>query len=163
MRLDEILKLIEAPEDGTFVGVKFLPADAQKLESFSIENQVPNPNPATKMHITLLFSTNPIPDYKPYGQYKSGLTATPKDVKIWGEDEEKVLVLILESPQLVKRHQYLMKKHPNAKWDFPEYIPHVTLSYDVGDFDPKVLDISKLGKLTLVEEYGEDIDPEYHE
>lgn len=161
MRIDEILKLFEAPEDGTFAGVKFLPEDAQRLETFAVENQIPNPNPASKMHVTLLFSRTPIPEYEAYGSFKSPLTATPKGVNIWGDDEEKVLVVALDSPQLVKRHKSLMKKYPKATWDHDGYIPHVTLSYDVGDFDPSQLDVSTLGKLSLVEEYSDDIDPDW--
>ena len=110
MRLNEILKLFEAPEDGTFAGVRFTEQDAQRLEQFAIDNQIPNPNRASKMHVTLLFSKVPVPDYEPYGTYGSGLTATPKDVKIWGDEEEKVLVVLLDCPKLVKRHKQLMKK-----------------------------------------------------
>lgn len=161
MRLNEILKLFEAPEDGTFAGVRFLPQDAQRLEQFALDNQIPNPNPASKMHVTLLFSKVPVPDYKAYGSYGQGLTATPKDVKIWGEDDEKCLVVTLKCPGLVKRHKQLMKKHPEATWDHDDYIPHVTLSYNVGDFDPSMLDLKSIGQLSLVEEYSDDIDPDW--
>lgn len=161
MRLNEILQLNEAPEDGTFAGVHFTAQDAQRLEQFANDNQIPNPNPASKMHVTLLFSTTPVPDYKPYGSYGSGLTATPKGVKIWGDDEEKVLVVTLDCPKLVKRHKDLMKKHPEATWDHDGYIPHVTLSYDVGDFDPSILNVKEIGQLRIIEEYGDDIDPDW--
>lgn len=159
MRLDEILNLTEAPEDGTFAGVRFLPEDAQKLEQFAIENDVPNPCPASKMHVTLLFSKTPVLDYEPHGPLKKAMIAHAKEAKIFGDDDERVLVLVLECPELIKRHKFLMNKHKEATWDHDEYIPHVTLSYDCGDFDPKTLDISGLSMLTLVEEYGDDIDP----
>jgi len=160
MRIDEIL-LREAPEDGTYAGVRFYSDDVKKLEAFVAENNIPNPLPSEDYHSTLLFSKVPVPDYKPHGMYKQSLTAMPKDVKLWGEDEEKALVIILDCPQLVKRHEYLMKKHPEATWDHPAYIPHVTLSYDAGDFDISKLNVKDIGMLSIVEEYGDDIVPDW--
>jgi len=161
MRLNEILQLNEAPEDGTFAGVRFLPEDAQKLEQFAIDNNVPNPNPASKMHVTLLFSKTPIANYEPHGPLKQAIMAQAKEATIFGDDDERVLVLVLKCPQLVKRHKFLMDKHKEATWDHEDYIPHVTLSYDCGDFDPESLDIDSLDVLSLVEEYGDDIDPNW--
>jgi 2'-5' RNA ligase len=52
-----------------------------------------------------------------------------------------------------------MKKH-DATYDFPEYKPHITLSYDIGDLDEKNLpDIGKyVDEIGIDEEYGEDLD-----
>jgi len=160
MRIDEIL-LREAPEDGTYAGVRFWGEDVKKLEAFVAENNIPNPLPSEDYHSTLLFSKVPVPDYEPHGLYKMSLTAMPIDVKLWGEDEEKALVIILDCPQLVKRHEYLMKKHPEATWDHPEFIPHVTLSYDAGDFDISKLNVKDIGMLSIVEEYSDDIVPDW--
>ena len=161
MRIDEIVKLVEAPEDGTFAGVRFDNESVQKLKDFSEDNNIPNQTPIEDYHATLLFSKVPVPEYQPQGKLRTPLTATPNDVKIWGEDEEKALVVTLMCPKLVARHEQLMKQHPNATYDHDEYIPHVTLSYNVGDFDTNSLDISKLGELVIDEEYGDDIDPDW--
>lgn len=161
MRLSEITKLFEAPEDGTFAGVKFSDASVQELKAFSDKNNIPNPTPPEEYHSTLLFSHTPLPDYTPWGTYKQVLTAIPKDVKIWGEDDEKTLVIVLDAPGLVKRHKYLMSKHPEATWDHDEFIPHVTLSYDAGDFDLNSLDVSDIGPLEFVEEYSSDIEADW--
>jgi hypothetical protein len=85
--------------------------------------------------------------------------ATPVEARIFGEGDEKALVLVLDAPDVVKRHKQLMAKHKEATWDHDDYIPHVTLSYNSGDFDPKTLDVSSIGMITLVEEYTNDIDP----
>lgn len=161
MRIDEITKLTEAPEDGTFAGLRFYAQDAQRLEQFALDNEIPNPEPADKLHVTLLFSKNPIPDYKPWGLLKKGMFATPSEARIFGEGDERALVIVLDSPDIVNRHNQLMKKHKEATYDHDEYIPHVTLSYNAGDFDPETLDTSSLSMLTLVEEYGDDIDPNW--
>lgn len=161
MRIDEIYRLLEDPEDGTFAGVKFSSASSQKLLDFTERNDVPNPTPVGKHHITLLFSRVPLPNYKPIGKLKKPLTVIPIDVKLWGEADEKVLVVVLDAPALVNRHKKLMTQHPEAIWEHDEYIPHVTLSYDAGDYDINRLDIKKLGSLTVFEEYKEDIEPDW--
>lgn len=161
MLIDEITKITEAPEDGTFAGTRFDDMSVQELTRFAAENNIPNQVPPEDLHSTLLFSHMPLPDYKPRGMYKAALTAIPKDVKLWGDDEEKALVIILDSPGLVRRHKYLMDKHPEATWDHNEFIPHVTLSYDVGNFDISTLDVRKIGVLQFVEEYKDDIEPDW--
>lgn len=161
MRIDEITKLFEAPEDGTFAGVRFSDASVQALKEFADANQIPNQTPTEDYHSTLLFSHTPLPDYEPHGAYKSALTAIPKDATIFGEGDEKALVIVLDAPGLVKRHKYLMNKHPEATWDHDEYIPHVTLSYNAGDFDPNSLNVADIGPLEFVEEYGDDIEPDW--
>lgn len=161
MRLDEILKLFEAPEDGTFAGVHFDDHSVNALQQFVDDNQIPNQTPPDKYHATLLFSKVPIKGYEPHGAYKQALTATPKDVTIFGEGDEKALVIVLNAPELVKRHKYLMNKHPEATWDYDEYIPHVTLSYNAGDFNIGTLNVADIGPLSIIEEYGADIEPDW--
>lgn len=161
MRLSEITKLLESSEDGTFAGVKFSDASMQTLKAFSDKNNIPNPTPPEDYHATLLFSHVPLPDYTPWGTYKQVLTAIPKDVKIWGEGDEKALIIVLDAPGLVKRHKYLMNKHPEATWDHDEFIPHVTLSYDAGDFDLNSLDVTDIGPLEFIEEYSADIEEDW--
>lgn len=161
MRINEILRLNEAPEDGTFAGVKFSDVSVQTLKRFADANKIPNQVPAEDYHSTLLFSHVPLPDYEPRGAYKAALTAMPKYATIFGEGDEKALVIVLNSPALVKRHKYLMSEHPEATWDHAEFIPHVTLSYDAGDFDPNRLNVTNIGMLEFVEEYVSDIEPDW--
>ena len=161
MRINEILKLIESPEDGTFAGAKFSDGSIQALKKFADANNIPNQTPTEDYHSTLLFSHTPLPDYEPWGAYKEALTAIPKYATIFGEGDEKALVIVLNAPGLVKRHKYLMSKHPEATWDYDEYIPHVTLSYNVGDFDPNSINVTNIGPLEFVEEYASDIESDW--
>jgi len=153
--------IFEASEDGTFAGVKFSNESVQKLKAFSDKNNIPNPTPPEDYHVTLLFSRTPLPDYTPRGSYKAALTAIPKYATIFGDDDEKALVIVFDAPGLVKRHKYLMRKHPEATWDHDDFIPHVTLSYDVGDFDPNSLNVTDIGPLDIVEEYVADIEADW--
>lgn len=161
MRLEEIIlnRLFEAPEDGTFVGYHLYAQDAQRLQQFALDNGIPNPEPADKMHVTVLFSRNPVPNIKPWGMLKKAMYAMPVEARIFGEGDEKALVIVLDAPDVVKRHKQLMQMHKEATHDHADFIPHVTLSYNAGDFDPTTLDVSSIGMITLVEEYTNDIDP----
>jgi hypothetical protein len=161
MRLEEIIinRLVEGPEDGTFAGLHLYGQDAQKLHQFALDNEIPNPEPADRLHVTVLFSRKVVPDFKPLGKLKSPMRGTPIEARIFGEGEERALVLVLDAPEIVARHKYIMSKYEEATHDHQDYIPHVTLSYNVGDFDPKTLDIGSIGMLTFTEEYTNDIDP----
>ena len=49
--------------------------------------------------------------------------------------QQDVLVVKLNAPSVVERHEYLMAKH-GFTYDFPEYHPHVSLSYSfTGDIN----------------------------
>ena len=37
--------------------------------------------------------------------------------------------MTLDSPEIVSRHADVKKAH-NLSWDYPSYVPHVTLLYD---------------------------------
>jgi hypothetical protein len=70
------------------------------------------------------------------------------------------LVLKLDSPEMVERHNFLMGKHEGT-YDYPSYNPHVTMSYDIDGVDTSALDASGIGELSFDEEYGEDLDLEW--
>ena len=73
-------------------------------------------------------------------------------------DKKRALVVVLKSEYLVNRHKELMTNY-NLTYDFDEYIPHITLSYDIGNFDISKLDIKDLpSNFTINTEYKEDLD-----
>ena len=157
MRIYEITRLTEAPEDGTFAGFHLYKPDARKLHQFALDNEIPNAEPADKMHVTVMFSRTYIPNFKPMGMLKKAIYATPIEVRKFGE----ALVIVLDAPEVVARHKYIMNHYKEATYDHDEFIPHVTLSYDSGRFDEKTLDVSSIGMITLVEEYTNDINPDW--
>lgn len=140
-------------EKGTYAGGNFSKDVQDGLEKFSNDNNIPNIN--TEYHTTILYSRKHLPDYKAAGKVKYD---TPlHSFEVFGGDTN-VLVLKLDSPDLQERHNELMKEH-KATYDFPEYIPHITLSYDIGDFDINTLDIEDLDDIDfrVIEEYQEDL------
>jgi len=149
---------------GTYIGVRYSKKDEEKILNLIKEMRVPNPIPEDDIHTTLIFSRRYIPDYSPPS--KVDMYAYPKEFHIFKSQEgEEILVIKLDSPDLANRHKELMKKH-NATYDYPEYIPHITLSYDIEGY-MSLFEIkekfTKLlpEKLHIVSEYVEDLDLEW--
>lgn len=151
---------------GTYAGYRFDPEDVKKLRQWAKANKIPNRVPREKYHSTLLYSKKRCPDYKPLGKLETPIVATVSDSEIWDtQDNKRAFIVRLSSDDMVKRHKQLMKEH-NATYDFDEYKPHITLSYDVGkEFDLKdVGDFSDYipdNKIRIVEEYHEDLVDEW--
>lgn len=83
----------------------------------------------------------------------------PTDLDIWfGESGERCLVLKYDCPELCIRHKYLMETH-NATYDFPDFTPHITLSYDMCDVDiaslPNIHDY--LDSICITYEYSREL------
>ena len=92
------------------------------------------------MHCTLLYSRKHCPDYKPLGKLNRPLHIQFGGFEIWPtQDKKHALIVRLDAPEMIARHNNLMKEH-GATYDYDEYKPHITLSYDVGkDFDISTL------------------------
>jgi hypothetical protein len=159
MKLTEIAQPTEQP--GTYAGVHFSDATKGALSEFAKKNKIPKALGKEHYHTTLLYSRKHLPNYKPMGKYDSPMKGVAQEFEVWPAEPDEngkvknCLVLKYSCPELYQRHHKLMLQH-GATYDYDEYKPHVTLSYDVGKFD-----ISKLptfsGNLEIVEEYHEDL------
>ena len=162
MKLEDIMEK-EEELPGTYAAVHFYDDTVDNIKTFIEENEIPNAVPADKLHTTLLYSRKPCPDYEPMGTYKHMMTGTPTEFDVWQSQPDddgnrsNCLVLKYDCDELVDRHNHLMDEH-DATFDFDEYRPHVTLSYDIGDMSIDNLDPEKIGPINIVEEYGEDLD-----
>lgn len=100
--------------------------------------------PADQMHVTVAFSRQPIDWMKIEGEdwnqdEKGGITIPPGGVRIVEPLGDKgAVVLLFTSSRLAWRHEQIIRA--GASWDFPEYQPHVTITYKA----PADLDLSKV-------------------
>lgn len=163
MKLNELMmeEKNEKEPDGTYAGYRFHKDDLKTIREWAKGQGIPNRIPTKKIHCTLLYSRKHCPDYEPAGEINPPKEATiKKGYEVWPtQDGKHALVVCLDAPFMNERHKELMDKH-NASFDYDEYKPHITLSYDVG----KDFDVDKLGNLCdevpslrTVEEYGEDL------
>lgn len=160
MKLTEITEAKKTP-DGTYAGVRFKPKTIKAIKAFIKDNEIPNPIRTEKIHTTLLYSKKHLPDFEPRGKLDDMMVGKPSGFEKWPsqpDDEGNVamcLVLKYDCPDLVARHKDLMKEH-DAHYDFDEYKPHITFSYDVASLQCK--DLPKFdADIEIVEEYGEDL------
>jgi len=148
MKLED---LVEKKLPGTYAGVRFDDDTLQAFEDYVSDNEIPKPN--HNWHATLLYSNKNLPNYTPI-KYDKPFNGKATGFDLFDTDKS-VLVLKFSCPNLEKRHKELMDEH-NATWDYDEYIPHVTLSYDGKD-----IDISKLPKfekpIRVIGEYHEEL------
>lgn len=167
MKLKELTeenKKMTEHKQGTYSGVRFSPETKESIMNFIKKYKIPNAVSESKLHTTVLYSRKPLPDYKAQGKINPPYTGKSDHFEIWKTRDtgKNCLVLKYKSPELVERHKYLMKKH-EATYDFKEYIPHITLSYDIGDM--KLEDFGKpeeIGDIVIVEEYMQPLDLDWN-
>ena len=145
MKLEEV-----SAKKGTYAGVRFSDETLENLAKYIEDNDIPNPT--RDFHTTLLFSRKVLPKYDPT-EYNEPLTGKFDGFELF--DEGKALVLRFDCPELVKRHKELMDEH-KATYDYDEYRPHVTLSYDASDVDIDELPKVKF-PIEIEKEYKEEL------
>jgi len=167
MKLEELYekdKKMTEHKQGTYAGVRFSPETKESILNFIKKYKVPNPVSESKLHTTVLYSRKHLPNYKAQGKIDPPYIGKPDHFEVWKTRDtgKNCLVLKYKSPELVERHKHLMKEH-GATYDFKEYIPHITLSYDIGDM--KLEDFGKpeeIGKIEIVEEYMQPLDLDWN-
>lgn len=64
--------------------------------------------------------------------------ATIDRLAVWKtKDKKNCLVLIVKSDEISKYHELILNH--GVKDMYPNFIPHISISYDIGDFDYKTL------------------------
>lgn len=165
MKLEELINEVkELP--GTYAGVGFCDDTIKRIKTFIEENEIPQPVPDDKLHSTVLYSRKHLPDYQAAGEYEQPYEGTPTEFDLWKSQPDEngetsnCLVLQYDCDPLVERHNSLMQEH-GATFDFDEYRPHVTLSYNVGDLDLSSLNPSDVGPINIINEYREDLNTDW--
>lgn len=112
---------------GTYVCANFNDETLDKLEEIQRSLRLLNPTPREKMHTTICYSRVYVP-YMPFTGEE--LVSDINHLEVWDTKSGKTLVLVMQSEILRERHKYA--EILGATYDFDEYKPHITLSYDIG-------------------------------
>lgn len=151
MKLNEVKKV----PDGTFVGVKISKKSKDDLIKLAESLDVPNILDKKDLHVTVIYSKKYLPNFKPLGKLDKSIIAKPTKFSIFGESSN-CLVVELSCKDLVNRNKQIVKLH-GATSDYDSYECHITLSYDVDDFDIKKLNPKSVKSIEIVEEYMENL------
>jgi len=158
MKLNEIL----SKPNGTFVGARFTDKTKNQLRKYLYDNNIPNPINPNEVHTTIIYSRKDLPTFTPRGMFANPYLGTPTNFELFTSKPDmfksyssNALVLRFDSPELTKRHNEI-RNNFGATHDYDEYKPHITLSYDAGDFD--IDSIPMYDKpLEVNEEYSQDL------
>lgn len=154
MKLNQLVTTSKTP-DGVYVAVNLNKESCDKIKKLANDIGVDNVVARGKMHCTVIYSRKYVPDIE-VDQSVYPMEANAKCLHIFRTfDNKNALVLKLDCPQLVERHNFIMDKYKTT-YDFEEYIPHVTISYDCGDFNPEDF-TGELPNIVFVGEYLEDL------
>lgn len=149
MLLKELKRFPERPVDddgeygidaGRYIGIRFTPDTKEKLKQIIHSEEVPNKIDPSDFHSTVVYSRESnIPGYEVSGKLETPIDAVIDSFDIFpSQDGKNCLVVKLQAPDLEDMHK--KTKEHGASYDFDEYIPHVTLSYDAGEWSQEDLD-----------------------
>jgi hypothetical protein len=147
---------------GTYSAATFDKYSTEVIVKYMYDNKIVNALSPDKLHVTLMYSRKHCVDFNEPDKLKEPLTVFVKGFDIWptrGQKQMNALVARLESPGMITRHNNLMNKY-DGSFDFTEYKPHFTLSYDVGDLDAMALP-PLTEPLKLIAEFSNELNPNW--
>ncbi|SED32724.1 hypothetical protein SAMN05216205_4920 [Pseudomonas mohnii] len=115
--------------------------------------------PAESLHVTVAYSRNPV-DWMKIGETWSGdgdghLKVVPGGARLVDKLGEGAVALLFNSSELAWRHVSI-NEATGASWDWPEYQPHITFTYEPGSVDLEAVEPYR-GKIELGPEIFEEI------
>lgn len=135
---------------GFFLGIKPTPETERNIRD--LIKSIGLPDPTHKLHCTVVLDKAV--------RYEPEPISVPRNASFLRFDmfgpEKNCLVMVLSCPELERRHLELRNRY-GIQWDFPDYHPHITLSYDFVE-GRQVLPTPNF-PITLQEEYLEDFNP----
>ena len=116
--------------------------------------------PAADLHVTVAYSRNPV-DWMKVGESWSGdgkgqLKIAPGGARLIDKFGEGAMVLLFNSSELAWRHVSIVEA--GASWDWPDYQPHITFTYEPGSVDIDKVEPYR-GEIELGPEIFEELAP----
>jgi len=151
------MRVKEINTKGTYAGFRVAERSCADINEYINKNKIPQSrsDKEQRRHVTLLYSRKYLPEYEPAGPVR--YECRPAGFEVFPtQDGWRSLVLLIESEALEQRHKTLMKRH-KATFDYDEFKPHVTFSYNIGDMPIGSLP-PFVKTILLDEEYSEDLE-----
>lgn len=131
-------KLADARPRSLYVSRKVVNAD--DLIRWAKAQGFKTTQPASELHVTVAFSRKPV-DWMTVGDDWSSdedgrirvKPGGPRTVETLGD--KGAVVLMFRNDSLEWRHRRIHEEGTGAQWDWPEYQPHITITWDGGDLD----------------------------
>lgn len=111
-------------ESGTYSYFSLTPDSNQRLHDWCLSREIPNP--VFNYHSTVVWTPDVLPTYDPFRSFVSINPSTFR-LRFLGTDEDPALVLQYDNS--IVREQWHKAKSLGARMTYPDFIPHITLSY----------------------------------
>lgn len=143
-----------------FVGVRFSNKTLDDIEEFVKDNHIPNPLKRDEIHATVIHTKSPLSNFYPKGKIDPPWIGTAYDCRLWpmGHEDPPTIGVIIKfnSIDLLMRHMFLTT-FCGAKSDFPHFLGHISISYDVGkDFTQNNIKTPFNKPIEIASEYFEE-------
>lgn len=139
--------------------------NAAEIRRWAVGAGLTNLVPAADMHVTIIHTRTPVDWLKisePWGQDEKGRVVVPEGgprmLEMLGVKQD-ALVLLFGSSRLGWRFEEIVRT-TEARVDYPEYQPHITLAFLDAPISPDVLDkiVPYRGEIVLGPEIFEEVD-----
>jgi hypothetical protein len=149
----------KAHEAGTYISLKLDAASAKALDDWTTDNNIENPLDPSDYHVTVIYSRKGIPAVEGH-EFDLPIVAKVSAFEIFPtQTGNECLVAKVDSKDLTDLHKSIRKEY-GATHDYPEYKPHVTLSYDYkGELPKDVPDITVTFNKVVVQPLDPDFKP----
>ncbi len=134
LKFQKFLEQMIGHPDGTYIAAELSPDSQKLLDTYVTGMNVPNAADPNQYHSTVIYSRKGVPEAREY-HFELPFKAKIKEWKLFDTkfgESGKCLVAIMDSPELEKAHKEIRDKY-GATHDYPDYHPHVTISYDYPD------------------------------
>lgn len=132
---------LKTSKRGTYACLKLDDESRDKIARFITLHNVFNGVSATDLHSTVIYSRVFCPNMisRPVD-----ITAQVVGTQLIKDGDKTCLAIELKSDAQKKLHMDLRSEH-GATHDFDDYLQHITLSYDIGNFN--IPDVSTIGEV----------------
>lgn len=143
---------------GGFVAISLKQSDAKRIKKLCDKIGIKDINKSESMHMTLFFDEREI-IFDEYEPSEEDFDATIKGItEFTMRDKRKALVLELESRDIIRRFNELLKM--GFKTSYPEYKPHLSIKYGSTPEDYQIAKenlekFKRLGTITFHNEYSD--------
>ena len=122
----------ESVSYGTYIAATLSKKSQIDLDKWVTEHNIPNPADPNQYHSTIIYSRKGIPEAVNY-KISLPMKAKIKEWKIFPtQSGDNCLVAIMDSSEMSHHHAYIRSEY-GATHDYPDYHPHVTVSYSYGN------------------------------
>ena len=123
------VKKNETHPDGTYISVVLSKKSQDELDNWVSNHNISNPSDPKEYQSTVVYSRGGVPKARTY-DLGLPIEASIKEWKLFDtQTGAKCLVGVVDSKELTAHHKAIREKF-GASHDFPEYHPHITVSYD---------------------------------